>query len=87
VRQAATGSEASLVSVGRRSMKNVGEPVELFEVRSADLDERAVDPVCGMAINPGSGTAKVKWRGGEILFCSDACRQRFIDEPDRYSSW
>lgn len=76
----------SFVSVGLRSMKNVGEPVELFEVDSAERAERPVDPVCGMAIDPASATASIDWHGREILFCSGSCRQRFLDVPDRYLS-
>lgn len=83
-RQAEPTSAVSFASVGQRSMKNVAEPVELFEVRSADRPDRPVDPVCGMALDPKSGTATVEWRGSEVFFCSGACRQRFIDEPDRY---
>src|SRR5687767_14106486 len=44
----------------------------------------AVDPVCGMSVDPA--TAKhVAQHGGETFhFCSAGCRTKFVGDPDRY---
>lgn len=46
-------------------------------------DSQEVDPVCGMRVEgPMARTAHV---GGKIVrFCSDSCRQKFAEHPERY---
>lgn len=40
----------------------------------------AVDPVCGMDVDPG--TPRFVEEGGQrFLFCSDACRDAFLEAP------
>ncbi len=43
-----------------------------------------VDPVCGMAIDPTAAAASMEVDGERVYFCSDACRQRFVDKPTAY---
>ena len=44
----------------------------------------AVDPVCGMTVDPAT-TAHHAEHGGRVFhFCSDRCRVRFLAEPDRF---
>ena len=71
--------------VGSRSLKGVSEPVDLFEVRAGD--ERAArtpDPVCGMELDEESAEARLAWQGHHLLFCSEGCLRRFLQDPDRY---
>jgi Cu+-exporting ATPase len=45
----------------------------------------AIDPVCGMTVDPdhpGGGSAP--FAGRTYYFCHDACRERFVKEPERY---
>jgi adenylate cyclase len=70
-------------SVGRRRLKGVAEPLELFAVRGTDASaSRAVDPVCGMELD--TDDIRHSWQGREVLFCSETCRDLFIESPDRY---
>ena len=86
VRQEATDLPEIIVwePVGARRLKGISEPVELFEIRQPTHEgERAVDPVCGMDLDPGQAVP-LDWHGEEILFCSERCRDRFLEAPDRY---
>lgn len=41
------------------------------------------DPVCGKAVDPDSGFATLH-KGLEYRFCSEACRAKFLEAPERY---
>ncbi len=46
------------------------------------------DPVCGMDVDEDAAKAAGRiseYRGEKYYFCSDACKQRFDREPDRYA--
>ncbi|MEX1312348.1 MAG: heavy metal translocating P-type ATPase, partial [Candidatus Sulfomarinibacteraceae bacterium] len=44
----------------------------------------ATDPVCGMEVDPTAGKPTVEHRGTTYHFCSQRCRERFVEEPGRY---
>ena len=46
----------------------------------------ARDPVCGMAIASGATAPQAERHGVRYLFCSEDCRARFLDDPDRFLS-
>ena len=46
--------------------------------------ERALDPVCGMAVAVTAATASATVRGRTWYFCGPGCRDAFLAEPDRY---
>ena len=46
----------------------------------------AVDPVCGMAVDPASAEAKAEFEGRTFYFCCDGCRETFAADPARYAS-
>jgi len=81
----AAESGITFKAAGRRSLKGVGDEVELFEVVWSRPD-RPVDPVCGMAIDPESGALTLEWRGAALRFCSPACHDRFVENPALYSA-
>ena len=41
------------------------------------------DPVCGMRIDPDEAVEATR-RGETIRFCSETCRDRFLQDPERY---
>ena len=41
-------------------------------------DENTLDPVCGMAVSAES-VHRLEAGGRTVLFCSAACRSRFVD--------
>ena len=47
--------------------------------------EKVNDPVCGMEIDPKTATAKMDYQGVTYFFCSDACHNKFMAEPEKYT--
>ncbi len=43
----------------------------------------AVDPVCGMEIDPATSAGSAEHRGQRYYFCSPSCRRRFEADPDK----
>ena len=85
--RAALGPAVEMRPRGPRALKNLTEPVELFELA---LEGRRspqalpVDPVCRMAVEPGRAFARRAHSGAEYVFCSERCAGRFAADPDRY---
>jgi P-type Cu+ transporter len=44
----------------------------------------AVDPVCGMTVDPAAGKPTHVHEGTPFHFCSEGCRSKFAADPDRY---
>lgn len=49
-------------------------------------DGMAKDPVCGMTVSKESAPAKEAYKGHTFYFCSDACKQKFDQDPGRYAT-
>jgi len=45
---------------------------------------QAVDPVCGMPVEPTLAAAQIDREGQTLYFCSRQCRDRFVQDPNRY---
>jgi Cu+-exporting ATPase len=45
---------------------------------------QAIDPVCGMTVDPATTAHGAAHAGEEYVFCSAGCRTKFVDDPDRY---
>jgi len=89
VRKEARGlPDVEFVRLGKRRLKGLADEVELFEARRSSVEsrEKAVDPVCGMALGPGEVAARLTLEGKERAFCSDDCLRLFVVAPERYSS-
>ncbi len=48
------------------------------------MDDKAVDPVCGMTVVPSSAFAALEHEGRVYYFCSAGCQQRFQENPAQY---
>jgi len=44
----------------------------------------AMDPVCGMEVDPATASQKTEYRGQTYYFCAPGCRKAFESEPDKY---
>ena len=76
-----------LRSRGQRSLKHVPEPMEVFALVRAGVDDRhelPVDPVCRITVDPAASDETIVWRGVEYHFCSSVCAQAFRETPTRY---
>ncbi|HZD32616.1 MAG TPA: heavy metal translocating P-type ATPase, partial [Candidatus Angelobacter sp.] len=44
----------------------------------------AIDPVCGMTVDPATARGVAQYLGNTYCFCSPGCMQRFFADPARY---
>ncbi len=44
----------------------------------------AIDPVCGMSVDPAKTIHHARHEGHDVHFCSAGCRAKFEADPDRY---
>ena len=44
----------------------------------------AIDPVCGMDVDPATATQKAGYKGRTYYFCAPGCRKAFEAEPEKY---
>ena len=73
---------------GRRTLRNVREPVELFAaVRAGDARGGALphDPVCRMAVDPDHAVGRLMYEGSAYFFCSLTCAGQFARHPERFA--
>jgi adenylate cyclase len=73
---------------GRRQLRNVREPVELFAaVRTGESTERQLprDPVCRMAVDPDRAAGRLTYEDTAYFFCSLACAAEFARHPERFA--
>lgn len=82
---------ADLIPLGSKQLKGLAEPVEVFEAvswRNAQRQERLLDPVCGMELQPDEIAARLSLsEGAERSFCSQAWLRRFVAAPEKYESF
>jgi adenylate cyclase len=74
---------------GRRELRNVAGPVELFQAsceRSRSAEGLPIDPVCRMAVDPEHAAGTLVHDGVEYHFCSLDCVRQFAEAPDRYTA-
>jgi Cu+-exporting ATPase len=45
----------------------------------------AIDPVCGMTVEPDTAAARFDYQGRTYLFCSKHCLAKFKGEPAKYT--
>lgn len=44
----------------------------------------AVDPVCGMEVDPRPAAGTSQYRGQTYYFCSTGCKTTFDKDPEKY---
>ena len=93
-----TGQTAALVpdlegvifeSRGRKSLRNVSEPVELFAVLrtgESGAGNLPIDPVCRMAVDPERAPGQLTYEGTAYFFCSLTCAGMFAQNPARFTT-
>jgi P-type Cu+ transporter len=45
---------------------------------------KAIDPVCGMSVDPRTAKHRITYKGQDSFFCSGRCRERFAADPDKF---
>lgn len=44
----------------------------------------AIDPVCGMEVDPKSAAATYEYKGETYYFCAPGCKAAFEKDPEKY---
>lgn len=73
---------------GRRALRNIEEPVSLYEAMPEGARTGGalpIDPVCRMAVDPEHSAGALTHDGATFHFCSLACVSKFAANPDRYA--
>jgi Cu+-exporting ATPase len=60
--------------------------VHEHEERKEEAMETVRDPVCGMNIDPATAAATVEHDGQTYYFCSEACHQQFVADPEKFAA-
>jgi class 3 adenylate cyclase len=79
--------ELRLTPRGSHRLRNLREPIEVFAAASASTTaavERAIDPVCRMAVDTGASHPSHHFGRQTYWFCSDACGEAFRTDPGQY---
>ena len=74
---------------GRRTLRGVREPVDVFAaVRQSEPTQGRlpVDPVCRMAVDPDRAAGRLMHEGTAYFFCTLACAGEFAREPERFAT-
>ena len=74
---------------GRKSLRNVSEPVELFAVLrtgESGTGSLSIDPVCRMAVDPERAPGQLTYEGTAYFFCSLTCAGMFAQDPARFGT-
>jgi adenylate cyclase len=72
---------------GRRELRNVREPVELFAaVRLSESEPHSFpcDPVCRMAVDPDRAAGRLMYDDTAYFFCTLQCAAAFAADPERF---
>lgn len=75
----------SPISHGDTRMDNESGAHDCCAQESPSDSTKAVDPVCGMSVNPSSGI-HASHAGRDYYFCSAKCESKFNSDPERYLS-
>jgi YHS domain-containing protein len=60
--------------------------IETADEGSVTLEDAGkMDPVCGVLVDPDkSDTSSAELGGSAYFFCSDECKQVFLEKPDAF---
>jgi Cu+-exporting ATPase len=53
-------------------------------VRAQPEAAPAIDPVCGMKVDPATAKHRLSYKGQDYFFCGARCRERFEAEPEKF---
>ena len=53
-------------------------------MKASRIEKLAVDPVCGMSVDPETAKIKAFIAGQNYYFCAEGCRKAFEKNPENY---
>jgi P-type Cu+ transporter len=57
-----------------------------MKTRVAAIAAKAIDPVCGMQVNPESAAGHSRYAGADYYFCAMGCKQKFDADPAMFTA-
>lgn len=85
IAEAARHTAAEVTSLGPHVLRNITEPVDLFQIDAATATATAsIDPVCRMSVDPARAAGWLAHTGQRFWFCSLNCAATFAANPDRH---
>lgn len=84
VANAAREAGIEVTNLGRFTLRNLREPVELFSLGLGMKDSSELDPVCRMRVNRGAAAGRLSLGGTMYWFCSLRCAGLFAADPAAY---
>ncbi len=85
VAQAAGKVEVEVSELGPVSLRNLRDPVDLYElVINPERCLGVIDPVCRMRIHTPQAKGRLRVAGTDYWFCSLECASRFAESPESY---
>jgi adenylate cyclase len=85
IADAARQAGRSVTSLGSVRLRNLREPVELFDLGVDVCDDEVIDPVCRMRVAPGRAVGRLTLSGSSYWFCSLRCAGLFARDPGAYA--
>ncbi len=80
-------SGVTVVDLGTFELRNIAQPVELFELEVCPAAAgTAIDPVCRMQVARADAAGRLRHRNRDYWFCSLRCVAAFAADPDRHAS-
>jgi adenylate cyclase len=76
-------------SRGRRPLRNVQDPVEIFAAVRVGAAARSAlprDPVCRMVVDPDRAAGRLVHEGAAYYFCSLDCAGHFARRPEQFAA-
>jgi adenylate cyclase len=79
--------DVTLVHRGATALKNLSEPLDLYEILLAgSAREFVIDPVCKMQVDKRQAAGDLHVDGRTYWFCSLDCVERFARQPGAYAA-
>lgn len=87
VADAARRAGVTVVDLGAFELRNIVQPVELFELEVCPAAAgTAIDPVCRMQVARADAVGRLRHRDRDYWFCSLRCVAAFAADPDQHAS-
>jgi P-type Cu+ transporter len=69
-----------ILASGPKGMMPAAAPMTLLRKKAPN----AIDPVCGMTVDPATAAGHYEYEGTTYHFCNPSCEQKFKAEPEKY---
>jgi adenylate cyclase len=86
IANAVTETGEVITFVGAVSLRNIADPVDLYEIELNAQSSTAVDPVCAMKVpTTGPSTVHLRHNAQDLWFCGLPCLARYAAAPDTFT--